>query len=416
MRVNDLLKLAVKALLDRKARSAMTVIGIMIGSAVIMALIASSSGLSVGIKAQVEKIGANVLIVRAGGSNFLSGSSSSFALSIQDIPRLGNLPYVTQVYPYYSRPATVSVGGQSVSGTLIGIDSRALPVIFKGLALEEGQFPDSYESTSAAIGYNIAYPTSGQGLVGLNQVVSMKIGSSSSSLSFLVKGILAAYGSALFSNVDNNIFVSLQAAQILMKIQNFSAIYVIVDSADNVATVQSEIQGMYGTDISVISAGSIASSISAITGQLTIFLGSIGAVSLFVAAIMVANTTYVAVMERTREIGILKALGFRRDQILAMFLSENIIIGLIGGLLGTAAGYILSFVIGGGLFGGGGGGFGAGGGARGASSTSFASSPVFSPELILFSLFFPVVIAIVAGLYPAWRASKMNVINALKYE
>ena len=201
-----------------------------------------------------------------------------------------------------------------------------------------------------------------------------------------------------------------------MKIQNFSAIYVIVDSADNVATVQSEIQGVYGTDISVISAGSIASSISAITGQLTIFLGSIGAVSLFVAAIMVANTTYVAVMERTREIGILKALGFRRNQILGMFLSENILIGLIGGLLGTVAGYILSFVIGGGLFGGGGGGFGAGGGGRGASSTSFASSPVFSPELILFSLFFPVVIAIVAGLYPAWRASKMNVINALKYE
>ena len=77
MRVNDLLKLAVKALLDRKARSTMTVIGIMIGSAVIMALIASSSGLSVGINAQVEKIGANVLIVRAGGSNFLTGSSSS---------------------------------------------------------------------------------------------------------------------------------------------------------------------------------------------------------------------------------------------------------------------------------------------------------------------------------------------------
>jgi ABC-type antimicrobial peptide transport system permease subunit len=198
-----------------------------------------------------------------------------------------------------------------------------------------------------------------------------------------------------------------------MKIQNFSAIYVIVDSADNVATVQSEIQGAYGTDISVISAGSIASSISAITGQLTIFLGSIGAVSLFVAAIMVANTTYVAVIERTREIGILKALGFRRNQILAMFLSENILIGLIGGLLGTAAGYMLSFVIGGGLFGGGRGGFGAGGGA---SSTSFASSPVFSPELILFSLFFPIVIAIVAGLYPAWKASKMNVINALKYE
>jgi ABC-type antimicrobial peptide transport system permease subunit len=198
-----------------------------------------------------------------------------------------------------------------------------------------------------------------------------------------------------------------------MKIQNFSAIYVIVDSADNVATVQSEIQGVYGTDISVISAGSIASSISAITGQLTIFLGSIGAVSLFVAAIMVANTTYVAVIERTKEIGILKALGFRRNQILAMFLSENILIGLIGGLLGTAAGYLLSFVIGGGLFGGGRGGFGAGGGT---SSTSFASSPVFSPELILFSLFFPIVIAIVAGLYPAWKASKMNVIDALKYE
>jgi putative ABC transport system permease protein len=141
-----------------------------------------------------------------------------------------------------------------------------------------------------------------------------------------------------------------------------------------------------------------------------VFLGSIGAVSLFVATVGIVNTMYVSVMERTREIGILKAIGYRPRQIMFMFLSEAALTGVIGGFCGLLLGYVLSFLMGGmfgGLGGGGRGFFGGGGGTI---------QPVFSTELIIFSLVFPVILATVAGLYPAWRASRMNAVVALKYE
>jgi ABC-type antimicrobial peptide transport system permease subunit len=417
MKTFDLLKLGAKALLDRKVRSALTVLGIMIGSAIILALVASTSGLSAGVQANIAKIGANTLIVRAGGANFVSGSTSSYQLSPLDLPILSRIPDVLSVTPVESKSVSISVGGQTLSGQLFGVDLKLLPGVFKGITLAEGSYPQEGDTTSAVIGNGVAFPVvaGGSQLVGVNQAVSMTIGASKTSLSFLVKGIIAPYGSALFANVDNDIFVSLQAAQILLKTPYYSSIYIAVDSTDNVATVQSAIQSIYGTQVNLINAGSIASSISAVTSQLTVFLGSIGSVVLFVAAIGITNTMYVAVMERTREIGILKALGFKGAQIMSMFLTEAAITGIVGGILGTGLGFILAYAMGGSLsFGGGrGGGFG-GGGGPGASTAP--SPPIFSIQLIIFSLMFPIVMSVLAGLYPAWRASKMNIVNALKYE
>jgi ABC-type antimicrobial peptide transport system permease subunit len=211
------------------------------------------------------------------------------------------------------------------------------------------------------------------------------------------------------------VFISLQAAEILTRSPYFTGIYVIVDNTDNVALVQSDIETYYSTNVRVISPGQILSSINAITGQLTLFLGSIGAVSLFVATVGIVNTMYVSVMERTREIGILKAIGYRPRQIMSMFLSEAALTGAIGAVCGLALGYVISFLMGG-MLGGIGGvriGFGGPGGPGGGGT---AIQPVFSTELILLSLIFPVGLAVVAGLYPAWRASKMNAVVALKYE
>jgi ABC-type antimicrobial peptide transport system permease subunit len=161
-----------------------------------------------------------------------------------------------------------------------------------------------------------------------------------------------------------------------------------------------------------MNAGSMVSSVESITSQMTVFLGSIGAVSLFVAAVGITNTMFVSVMERTREIGILKALGYKPKQIMGMFLSEAALSGVVGGVGGTILGYVLSFILGGSLS-------SSFGGIRigppgQASSTTF--TPVFTPELVAFSLLFPIGIAVLAGLYPAWRASRMNAVVALKYE
>jgi putative ABC transport system permease protein len=421
MRTSDIFKLAFKALRDRKLRSSLTIIGIMIGSAIILALIASSSGLSAGITGQVSKIGANMLTISSAGQFFggsTSGGAQGYQLSQQDVNTISSFQGVSKVIPYYSQRATISYGSNSIDGELIGVDTNTLFDMYKGLTLYIGSMPDSYDSSAAAVGYSIAFPTGSSDQITLNQMISITLtGAKSTTLIFLVKGIFSEYGRVLFSDIDDTIFISLQSAQILLKSQYYSGLYVITNTAGDVTSVQQEIENYYGTQVRVMNAGSMVSSVESITSQMTLFLGSIGAVSLFVAAVGITNTMFVSVMERTREIGIMKALGFKGKQIMGMFLSEAILSGIIGGIGGTILGYVLSFIIGGALPMSGG--FGMGSPGQTGSSTSGSSatfSPVFTPELIAFSLLFPIGIAVLAGLYPAWRASRMNAVVALKHE
>lgn len=417
-----MLKLAYKALVDRKMRSVLTILGIAVGSAIILALIASSSGLNANITGSIEKTGANVLTLRNAGGFFERGSTTTYQLSQLDLDYLTTIPGVVAAYPFYSYGATINSGGSSLQASIVGIDLSVLPILYKGLTVDQGLLPSSGDTTSAVVGDGIANPVSGTP-IGLNQMVSMSVSGIKGSkgtvtYTVLANAILAPYGTALFSNIDDTIFVSLQATQLLARTPYFTGIYVIVDNTDDVQAVQSDITAYYSTNVRVISPGQILSSIQSITGQLTLFLGSIGAVSLFVATVGIVNTMYVSVMERTREIGILKAIGYRPRQIMGMFLSEAALTGAIGGVCGLILGYAISFLMGGMLGGLGGGrvaiGFGGPGGGGAAAATGI--QPVFSTELILFSLVFPVGLAILAGLYPAWRGSRMNAVAALKYE
>ncbi len=422
MRLVDMFKLAAKALLDRKIRSVLTILGITVGSAIILALIASSSGLTAGITSNIEKTGANILTLQASGGFFATGSTTRFQLSQQDVDYLKTIQGVSYVYQYYSYSAAVNSGGATLRASMVGIDLSSLPVLYKGLTVAEGQIPLFGDTTSAVVGWGIANPVSGTP-VDLNQMVSMSVsgvggGRGAVSYAVLATAILTQYGTSLFANIDDTIYISLSAAQFLSRTPYFSGIYVVVDNTNDVTNVQTAIETYYGNNVRVISPGQILSSIQGITGQLTLFLGSIGAVSLFVATVGIVNTMYVSVMERTREIGILKALGYRPKQIMGMFLSEAALTGVIGGFCGLLLGYVLSYLMGGllgGLGGGGGIRFGGGGGGGG-GGTATTIQPVFSTELILFSLVFPVILATIAGLYPAWRASRMNAVAALKYE
>ena len=417
MQLADMFKLAYKALLDRKIRSVLTILGITVGSAIILALIASSSGLNAGVTSNIEKAGANVLTIRNSGGFFESGSSNTYQLSQQDVNYLKSVPGVIGVYPYYSYSATVNNGGSSLQASVVGIDLSALPILNKGLAVAEGSIPLLGDTTSGAVGWSIANPTSGTP-IGLHEMVPLSItgvGGSKAAVSYavLASAILAQYGTTLSGNIDDTVYVSFQAGQILAKSPYFSGIYVIVDNTADVSNVQSGIQTYYGSNVRIMSASQLLTSIQGITGQLTVFLGSIGAVSLFVATVGIVNTMYVSVMERTREIGILKAIGYRPRQITGMFLSEAALTGLIGAFCGLALGYVLAFLMGGLL---GGATFQPGRLTSGAGQTGQAITPVFSTQLILFSLVFPVLLATIAGLYPAWRASRMNAVVALKHE
>lgn len=405
MFVSDVFELAIKALLDRKMRSALTIVGIMIGAAIIVALIASSNGLSAGISASMGKIGANTLIVNSAMNFVTGGSQSQYKLSKDDVRTLSAINGVAKVIPYYNKMVTITVGGTTIQGEIEGIDLSKLSELYKGIGLSDGEYPNQNDPTAAAIGSDIASPEGSSVQIGVNQMVSVTLSGSTGNLAFLVKGILDPYGRVLFSNIDDTIFIGMQAAQLLLKTPYYSGFYVITATADAVASVQAAIESQYGSNVRVMNAGSIVSSIKSVSSQMTVFLGAIGGVSLFVAAVGIINTMFVSVMERTREIGVLKALGYQSGQILSIFLSEAVVTGAIGGVLGTILGYFLSFLIGGMMPMG-----------SGPMSSGASTEPIFTADLILFSLLFPIVISVLAGLYPARRASKMNAVVALKYE
>jgi putative ABC transport system permease protein len=413
--------MAFKALKDRKVRSALTVLGIVIGSALIVALVASTGGLTSSVAGQIEKTGVTTISI--------SPTSSREPLTDKDIAAIRKMEGVKDVFAYYSRRMSLNYGSNTLSVSLYGIDQKKLQVLYKGLGLTKGAYATEYDPIGVIVGSAIANPPSGSFLpVGVNNVLVLQGGStgfqggfsgstSSRTYSFMVRGILTPYGAAGSLNIDESVFMSLAGALTLFRSAYFSGVYVIAESPDVVDSLVTSLQSYYGRNARVSSSSAILSSVQSISSQLTLFLGAIATVSLFVAGVGIANTMYVSVIERTREIGVLKAIGFKQRHMLSLFLSEAVVVGVVGSILGTLVGFVLSYFIGGGLpalgFRGIGGRISPGG-QSGSSTSSF--SPVFSLDLIIFSLTFPVVIAILAGFYPAWRASRMNIVTALKYE
>jgi putative ABC transport system permease protein len=417
--------MAFRALKDRKVRSVLTILGIVIGSALIVALVASTGGLSSSVASQIAKTGVTTISI--------SPTSPRDPLKDQDIVEIRKITGVKDVFAYYSRRMNLVYGSNTLSVSLYGIDQKKLQVLYKGLGLTKGAFTNTYDSAGVIVGSAIANPPSSSFLpVGVNNMLVLQGGAagfqggfsgstSSRTYSFIVRGILAPYGAAGFLNIDEAVFMSLAGALTLFRSSYYSGLYVIAESADVVDSLVASLQTYYGRNARVSSSSAMLSSVQSITSQMTIFLGAIATVSLFVAGVGIANTTYVSVIERTREIGVLKALGFKPRDILSLFLSEAVVTGLLGSIFGTLVGVSLSYFLGGGLsmlgIRGIGGGVSLGGQPGGRStSTTTSFSPVFSMDLIVFSLAFPIVIAIIAGFYPARRASRMNIVTALKYE
>ncbi len=411
--------MAFKALKDRKLRSALTVLGIVIGSALIVALVASTGGLTASVSAQVEKIGVTTITVFA--------TSQRTPLTDQDIASVEQNVGVKDVIPYYSRRLNLNYGTNSLSVNVFGIEQTKLQLLYKGLELSDGVYVNDYDPTGVVVGSAIANDPSGIfPSVDVNGMLTLQGTATGNkavpSYSFIVKGVLVTYGAAGFVNIDESAFMSLNGARMLFGSAYYSGLYVIAESPDVVNSVITSLTNYFGGNARITSSSAFLSTVQSITSQLTIFLGSVAAVSLVVAGVGIANTMYISVIERTREIGVLKALGFRPKQIMSLFLAEAAVTGMLGSIFGTLAGVGLSFLLGGGLpFGmggrttGGGGGFGGPGGGQSALGAS-SFSPVFSVNLILFSLIFPIAIAVLAGYYPAWRASKLNTVTALKYE
>lgn len=406
MNFSDTLRLSFRSLRQRRLRSALTILGIVVGAGLVVGLVSATHGIERGIFGELDKLGTDVIMVYP--------ASPSTKLTSVDERLVSRISQVKHVLPIYAGMVQLTAGRKSQTLELIGVDQSAFKnsIILKGLNIAQGIVVSQFDANGIVLGAKVANPPgSTTPFARLNQAISVEASQvrgdevAVTKRTFIVRGIAEEYGPSLIA-VDNQVFTSLAAARALFGYSSFSMMFVVIRSTDQVDPVVSRLEEMYGDKIEVVTMQQILEIVNSINGMITIFLGGIAAVSLFVAGIGIANIMFVSVMERTREIGVLKALGFKRTNILWLFLSEAFLTGLIGGIVGCGLGVLLGYGVTGFL--------GNSFMVDGSSVTSI--SPVFSTDMMIFAIGFAILIAVMAGFYPSWKASRKHPIDALRSE
>lgn len=402
--------MASRNLRRRKTRTLLTVSGIVVGVALILVLLALTQGTSTQTNGLIRNIlPAQITVVNGttptgNGAGVRALFTSAYNMNQTTVDRIENLSGVYAVTGQLS--ASAYLNGQPV--LLAGIDPATYSSATNGLNIQSGGSITTAGGNQAVLGQTLASE------LGVSIGSTVTIGPNATDESSYT--VVGTYSSAS-TFLDRSVYVSLSNAQEVASAQGkVTEIYVKVDPQVNVTTVVSEIQNQVA-GVRVISSTNLTGEVSSLTGTLTTVFAVIGLVALLAGAFGVVNTMFMSVTERTREIGTLKAIGARPGQIMKIFLGEAFLIGLIGAAVGVVIGIIASFALAAGSAGsraaGPGGGFGGGGGGR---FFAGALAPAVTPELILVSLLLGIGVGVLAGLYPAWRASRMDPVEALRHD
>jgi putative ABC transport system permease protein len=402
-------RVALKALTANKMRSSLTILGIVIGVAAVVALMAIGNGATTSITSSIEGIGSNVISITPGkmqtgpGGQALSGN-----LTLNDFQVLASqLSNISGISPVYQSSYTVSKGKESYTVAVSGSNEDYLQVnaytIDYGRSLSKND--RQIDARVAVLGSTTAEDLFG-GLNALGRDIKIN------GINFEVIGVLEEKGSSGFGNADDMILIPLEtgysklfgSAAVQDGERKLSTISISADSADNVETIMTQTEFLIRrihrldpnqeSDFSVTSQSQFLSTLSGITTTLTIFLGAIATISLLVGGIGIMNIMLVSVTERTREIGLRKAVGARKNQILMQFLVETVTLSVLGGILGIL--------------------FGVGIAALSTGLGLITAEVTVSSILMSFS--FAVVIGLFFGIYPAYRAAGLHPMEALRYE
>jgi len=412
LNVPDLLGYSLGAMRERKLRAILTIAMVVIGAGLMTALNGLTTGMYQYIGDQFGTLGANVVMV-------LPGMDSTTRITEQTASVIRQINGVKISIPYVQKVATVQSAGTTASILVTGSDQRYLNEIFPNLKVEEGTLVSPQDSIGIVLGHSVAYPPDkARPFARLGSVVMVSFTTVKEKQqvtvkrSFVVRGILAEMGtSGMFLPVDKMAFMSLPAATSFFDTAgDYSGVNVITSGPEKAEQVAVEIRRLYGRSFEVYTSKTMIQLIQNILGAFSMFLGSVASVSLIVASVGIFAGLYTSVMERTREIGLLKALGFKKRGILGVFLGEATLIGIIGGLLGDLLGVGLGYgmaVI--------------AGQVRGEFTGELAEGsviayvpPAFTVENFLFIMAFSIAVSMLAGAYPAWRASRLDPVVALR--
>ena len=412
MKTNDLLEESYSALTVNKVRSSLTMLGIIIGIGSVIALIAIGQGAQSSIAANIQAIGSNLIIVtpgapRGAGVAVSTGRGSATTLTMNDETALASsLTNAKAVAPELSRRYQVTAKGTNTNTNVLGTNSN-YPTV-RNLSIDTGSFITDQQvqnlSKVAVLGPTTRDDLFGVGADAVGQTIRIN------SINFTVVGVAKSKGGSGFFNQDDIIFIPISVAQhylvgpntdglpyvttVSISANNASDMTAVQNETTNILLQRHNITDPTQADFQVQNQADIVSAASSVTGTFTVLLASIAGISLVVGGIGIMNMMLTTVTERTRVIGLRKAIGATGKDINFQFLAEAIMLTFLGGTIGVIAGWLVAFL-----------------------TTKFAGiATQVSLSSVLLAFGVSAVIGVVFGYYPARRAAKLNPIEALRFE
>jgi putative ABC transport system permease protein len=429
MKAKDAIGYSFSAIRLRKLRSGLTTLGIVIGIAAIVALLSFTQGFQVSITNQFQEgFATDTIVVSAGGQFQMPGAGSpDFALYVNDTASIREIEGVDMAAAVVSGRGSISSNETSLDTTISGVNYTEYESLYPTTFYAElGEIPSSPANNCVVIGQSIHDPWNngtifaelGDNLV-ITYAVRDNITTHVNNITVTVVAILGEIGGTNFGGgpSDSGIYLPLETAVAFFESDKASSIIVqlVSDDSTTIDAVTLNIEALFNGEARVMSSTSILTTMDTMLGTVELLFGGIAGISLLVAGIGIMNIMIVSLIERTREIGTLKALGAKSRTVLGIFLSEALLIGVIGGVVGIAVGAIIANLFSS-MFGGFNMGSMGGGTSNNMISMFSSITPVVTPELMFWAIFYGVAVSVIFGLYPAWRASKLNPVEALRSE
>ena len=408
MNIGQSIREALESVISNKLRAALTILGIVIGVAAVIAMLAVGTGAQDTILGSISGIGTNLLFVFQG--NLQQDVRNELPITMADVSALKDVyqtPHIQEVAPIVRGSVNASFSGESTSPEVFGVTPEF--ELVRNYKLIEGSFITgdnvNGQASVALLGPEVADKLFGRRELITGETIRIE------GQPFRVIGVLEPKGGGSFGSQDNVILVPITTARIRLldkERDNVDVVYVQAINAESVPIVSEEIGQIFRTrhrtalgadDFTVFTQEDFLSVAGTITNVLTIFLGGIAAISLLVGGIGIMNIMLVSVTERTKEIGLRKAVGARKADILTQFLIESSLLSLIGGIIGIIFGWLISFVVG-----------------RIAAASGTPFTPNVSLNAVLLATLFSTAVGLFFGIYPANRAANLQPVEALRYE
>ncbi|MHC1754783.1 MAG: ABC transporter permease [Methanosarcina sp.] len=408
MRNSTYLKMGLNMLVHSKLRSWLTIIGIVIGIGSVVGIVSLGDAMQANIQSRLAEMDLTKITISPGYTTASSnmrgppgmggGTSTDAELTDDDLDALQGLEGVQYIAGEISGSEEVKYAGETATLSITGVDPQVWKYMTT-LETQSGRLLEPSDKYVAVIGSDIAGETYDQD-IGVNQVITIN------NKSVRVVGVLEEKG----EGDDSKIYMPIDGAVDLIEDAEddvFDTITVKARSEDLVDGLMEDIEDKLmisrhiiqedDRDFSVTASKSMAESVTEMTGTMTLFLGAIAGVSLLVGSVGIANTMFTSVLEKTKEIGTMKAIGAKNRDILMIFLFNSAMVGLVGGILGVMLGWVVSYGL-------------------QSMMGDMTSGGGVSTSLMIEGLALAIIIGVVSGVVPAYRASKLKPVDALRYE